>query len=149
MHGECLTSNVLLIETQSSQRPERIFTYRQINQASNQLAHHLIAHGCNVGDVVVIYAYRGVDLVVAYIGALKAGATVTVLDPQYSAERQKVLLGVSQPQFLICIQRAIDESGHLPSLVSDYINADLDVKATVPALRLSSNGQLTGTYQRA
>lgn len=133
-----------VIETQNSQRPERIFTYRQINQASNQLAHHLIAHGCNVGDVVVIYAYRGVDLVVAYMGALKAGATVSVLDPQYPAERQKVLLGVSQPQFLICIQRAIDEFGHLPSLVSDYINTDLDVKATVPALRLSSNGQLTG-----
>ncbi|KAG6355884.1 hypothetical protein INS49_015268 [Diaporthe citri] len=133
-----------VIETQSSQRPERIFTYRQINQASNQLAHHLIAHGCTVGDVVVIYAYRGVDLVVAYMGALKAGATVSVLDPQYPAERQKVLLGVSQPQFLICIQQAIDEFGHLPSLVSDYIKTDLDVKATIPALRLSSNGELTG-----
>ena len=133
-----------VIETQSSQRPERIFTYRQINQASNQLAHHLIAHGCKVGDVVVIYAYRGVDLVVAYIGALKAGTTVSVLDPQYPAERQKVLLGVSQPQFLICIQQAIDEFGHFPSLVSDYIKTDLDVKATIPALRLSSNGQLTG-----
>ncbi|KAH6996128.1 aminoadipate reductase [Ilyonectria sp. MPI-CAGE-AT-0026] len=85
-----------------------------------------------------------VDLVVAYMGALKAGATVSVLDPQYPAERQKVLLGVSQPQFLIRIQRAIDEFGHLPSLVSDYVNNNLDVKATVPALRLSSNGQLTG-----
>ncbi|KAK0386994.1 hypothetical protein NLU13_5308 [Sarocladium strictum] len=133
-----------VIETQSSQRPERIFTYRQINQASNQLAHHLIAHGCNVGDVVVIYAYRGVDLVVAYMGALKAGATVSVLDPQYPAERQKVLLGVSRPQFLICIQQAIDEFGHLPSLVSDYIKNDLDLKATIPALRLSGDGQLTG-----
>ncbi|KAG8406556.1 large subunit of alpha-aminoadipate reductase [Metarhizium acridum] len=133
-----------VIETRSSRSPERVFTYRQINQASNQLAHHLIAHGCNVGDVVVIYAYRGVDLVVAYMGALKAGATVSVLDPQYPGERQKVLLGVSRPQFLICIQRAIDEFGHLPSLVSDFITTDLDVKATVPALHLSNNGQLTG-----
>ncbi|KAG8406192.1 large subunit of alpha-aminoadipate reductase [Metarhizium acridum] len=116
-----------VIETRSSRSPERVFTYRQINQASNQLAHHLIAHGCNVGDVVVIYAYRGVDLVVAYMGALKAGATVSVLDPQYPGERQKVLLGVSRPH-----------------LVSDFITTDLDVKATVPALHLSNNGQLTG-----
>lgn len=133
-----------VIETRSSRSPERIFTYRQINQASNHLAHHLIAHGCNVGDVVIIYAYRDADLVVAYMGALKAGATVSVLDPQYPAERQKVLLSVSQPQFLICTQRAIDEFGPLHSLVSDYINTDLDVKATVRALHLPNNGQLTG-----
>jgi L-2-aminoadipate reductase len=35
------------------------FTYREINESSNQLAHHLIDHGCEVGNVVMIYAYRG------------------------------------------------------------------------------------------
>ncbi|TGJ81173.1 hypothetical protein E0Z10_g7591 [Xylaria hypoxylon] len=133
-----------VIETGTPRSPQRTFTYRQINQASNQLAHHLVAHGCNVGDVVVIYGYRGVDLVVAYMGALKAGATVSVLDPQYPAERQKVLLGVSRPQFLICIQRAVDEFGQLPDIVSKFIAADLHVKATIPSLHLSNSGHLSG-----
>lgn len=48
-----------VIETKSSQSPERVFTYRDINESSTQLAHHFIAHGAQVGDVVAIYAYRG------------------------------------------------------------------------------------------
>lgn len=133
-----------MIETRSSPNPDRTFTYRQINEASNQLAHYLVKQGCNVGDVVVIYAYRGVDLVVGYMGALKAGATVSVLDPQYPAERQKVLLSVSRPQFLISIQRAIEEFGEISSDVTDYIAAELNVKATIPALHLADDGQLVG-----
>ncbi len=48
-----------VVETRSSRGPERTFTYRQINESSNQLAHHFLANGCQVGDVVAIYAYRG------------------------------------------------------------------------------------------
>lgn len=48
-----------VIETKGPRNPERIFSYRQINEASNQLAHYLVANGCKIGDVVMIYAYRG------------------------------------------------------------------------------------------
>lgn len=48
-----------VIETRSSQSPARSFSYRQINQSANQLAHHFLSHGCQVGDVVMIYAFRG------------------------------------------------------------------------------------------
>lgn len=51
-----------VVETKSSQRKERSFTYRQIHEASNLLAQHFLSHGCNVGDVVMIYAYRGLVL---------------------------------------------------------------------------------------
>lgn len=47
------------METKSSRAKERVFTYRQINEAANLLAHHLLAHGCAVGDVAMIYAFRG------------------------------------------------------------------------------------------
>ncbi|KAL3953375.1 hypothetical protein ACCO45_013318 [Purpureocillium lilacinum] len=133
-----------VVETRSSRGPERTFTYRQINESSNQLAHHFLANGCQVGDVVAIYAYRGVDLVVAYMGALKAGATVSVLDPQYPPERQKVLLEVANPRFLVCIQRAIDEFGELSALVRDFVADRLQIKSTVPALQLLDDGGLKG-----
>ena len=57
-----------VIETESRTVRRRQFTYQQIHHASNILAHHLIQRNVERGDVVMIYAYRGVDLVVAIIG---------------------------------------------------------------------------------
>jgi L-aminoadipate-semialdehyde dehydrogenase len=82
--------------------------------------------------------------VVAYMGALKAGATVSVLDPQYPPERQKILLDVANPRFLVCIQRANEESGKPDDMVMDFIASNLKIKSTVPALKLSDNGELKG-----
>ncbi|KAI1812349.1 hypothetical protein GGS20DRAFT_26378 [Poronia punctata] len=133
-----------VVETGSARVPQRTFSYRQINESSNQLAHHLVAKGCDVGDILMIYAYRGVDLVVAYMAALKAGATVCVLDPQYPPERQKIILEITKPSFLINIQRAIDEFGAPADTVTDFIASGLDLKATIPALRLGDDGELSG-----
>ncbi|KAF7531526.1 hypothetical protein G7054_g8809 [Neopestalotiopsis clavispora] len=59
-----------VIETQSSTTPERRFTYRQIYEASNTLAHYLHDAGVTNGDVVMIWAHRSVDLVVSLMGIL-------------------------------------------------------------------------------
>ena len=55
------------------------YTYNTILHASNVLAHHLIKEGVQREEVVTIYAYRSVDLVVAVMGVLKAGATFSVI----------------------------------------------------------------------
>ncbi|KAH8126810.1 L-2-aminoadipate reductase [Trichoderma asperellum] len=133
-----------VVETKSSQRKERSFTYRQIHEASNLLAQHFLSHGCSVGDVVMIYAYRGVELVVAYMGALKAGATVSVIDPQYPPERQTVLLDVAKPRFLVCIEKANEEFGPPSDLVLKFASDNLSLKSTIPALELLDNGELRG-----
>lgn len=85
-----------------------------------------------------------VDLVVAYMGALKAGATVSVLDPQYPHDRQKTLLEVANLRFLVHIQRAAEEAGPISESVSQFIASSLSIKAHVPALKLQGDGQLTG-----
>lgn len=64
-----------VVETQSSKAPRREFTYSQINAASNHVAHHLLQNGIDRGDVVMIYAHRGVDLIVSVFGVLKAVST--------------------------------------------------------------------------
>lgn len=61
---------VCVVETESSQSPERRFTYRQIYEASNLLAHYLHEAGVSNGDVVMIWAHRSVDLVVSIMGTL-------------------------------------------------------------------------------
>ncbi|KAK9469825.1 hypothetical protein V1512DRAFT_257104 [Lipomyces arxii] len=119
---------------------DRPFTYRQIDEASNILAHHLIAGGIKLGDVVTVYAFRGVDLVVSVMGVLKAGATFSVIDPAYPAARQTIYLNVAQPKGLIVLKKA----GTLAPLVRRYIEDELSLLVDIPELEILSNGLLVG-----
>lgn len=55
------------------------FTYSHILHAANILSHHLIKEGIQREEVVMIYAHRSVDLLVAVMAVLKAGATFSVI----------------------------------------------------------------------
>lgn len=68
----CIVENI-------DQNTTRSFTYKQIDEASNVLAHALLEKGIEREDVVTVYSTRNVDLVVAVMGILKAGATFSVI----------------------------------------------------------------------
>lgn len=59
-----------VVETKTPTSPERRFTYQQIYEASNTVAHHLHDAGVTNGDIVMIWAHRSVDLVIAIMGTL-------------------------------------------------------------------------------
>ena len=133
-----------VVETKSSTTRERSFSYRQIFEASNVVAHHLHDAGVARGDVVMIWAHRSVDLVISIMGVLACGATFSILDPAYPPLRQKVYLEIAQPRALINIAKATDEAGPLAPLVRSYIDTELQLKAEIPSLRLSDDGVLLG-----
>ncbi|KAI5293620.1 large subunit of alpha-aminoadipate reductase [Ascosphaera acerosa] len=135
---------ICIVETESSSSPRREFTYQQIHEASNVVGHHLVQAGINRGDVVVIYAHRGVDLVVAVMGTLKAGATFSVIDPAYPPQRQNIYLDVARPRALIVIKKATEEAGPMSDEVKDFISSNLTIAATIPALELQDDGLLLG-----
>ncbi|CAG7949805.1 unnamed protein product [Penicillium olsonii] len=137
-------SKLCVVETESSTSPHREFTYRQINEASNILGHHLVQSGIQRGEVVMVYAYRGVDLVVAVMGILKAGATFSVIDPAYPPERQNIYLDVARPRALVNIAKATRDSGELSDIVRTFINENLELRTEIPALALLDDGTLTG-----
>ncbi|KAJ3386880.1 large subunit of alpha-aminoadipate reductase [Lobulomyces angularis] len=118
----------------------RKFTYKVINEASNVVAHRLIKSGIQREDVVVLYSYRGVDLVVAVMGVLKAGATFSVIDPAYPPSRQNVYLSVAQPRGVIILKKA----GELNLMVREYIKSSLNIICEIPALELHENGSVSG-----
>ncbi|GAA6056919.1 hypothetical protein JCM3770_001323 [Rhodotorula araucariae] len=120
---------------------ERTFTYRQIDEASNLLAHHLVANGVEREEVVTVYSTRGVDLVVAVMGILKAGATFSVIDPAYPPARQTIYLQVAQPRALVILAAA----GSLLPPVRQYVAEKLAIRVEVPALQLTSSGLLLGS----
>jgi L-aminoadipate-semialdehyde dehydrogenase len=55
------------------------FTYSMILRASNTVAHKLLRGGIQREDVVMVYAHRSVELLVAVMGILKAGAIFSVI----------------------------------------------------------------------
>lgn len=68
-----------IVESSDASDTKTIYTYEQIHYASNTVAHYLLDNGIQREDVVMIYAFRGVDLVIAIMGVLKAGATFSVI----------------------------------------------------------------------
>ncbi|KAL7422467.1 large subunit of alpha-aminoadipate reductase [Cryptotrichosporon argae] len=121
-------------------RGRRVFTYRQIDEASNVLAHALLKNGLRRGEVVMVYAARSVELLVCVMGILKAGCVFSVVDPAYPPTRQTVYLQVSTPRALLVIASA----GMLSPTVSDFIAQNLQLRLHVPAVAVTADG-ITGS----
>ncbi len=56
-------------------------THGELDARSNRLAHFLRQRGVGRGDLVGLCVDRGIDMVVAQLGILKAGAAYVPLDP--------------------------------------------------------------------
>ena len=143
-NAEIYPERLCVVETASGCLPRREFNYRQINEASNILAHHLVQSGIQRGEVVMSYSHRGVDLVVTVMGILKAGATFSVIDPSYPPDRQNIYLDVARPRALIVIDKATREAGELTEKVRNFIKENLHIRTEVPGLELKDDGTLVG-----
>ncbi|RUP35855.1 L-aminoadipate-semialdehyde dehydrogenase [Jimgerdemannia flammicorona] len=129
-----------VVESVEGGKGRKVFTYRQIHEASNLVAHYLLENGVKREDVVMIYAYRGVDLVIAIMGVLKAGATFSVIDPAYPPARQQIYLSVARPRGLIVLSHA----GSLAPSVRTYIRDELQIVCEIPGLQIERDGTLFG-----
>ncbi|MGV8940241.1 MAG: amino acid adenylation domain-containing protein [Lysobacter sp.] len=84
-----------LLQAQARRTPERValrfadatLSYAELDARSNRIAHVLCSRGVGPGDLVGICLERGLDLVAAMIGVLKAGAGYVPLDPGYPPAR--------------------------------------------------------------
>jgi amino acid adenylation domain-containing protein len=67
-------------------------TYDELNRRANQLADHLGRLGVGLADRVGVCAERSLDLPVALLATLKAGAVYVPLDAEYPPERLLYIL---------------------------------------------------------
>ncbi|KQU66157.1 non-ribosomal peptide synthetase [Rhizobacter sp. Root29] len=65
---------------------------RELNAQANRLAHQLIAQGVQPQSCVGIALERSVEMIVAVLAVLKAGAAWVPLDPAYPAERRRAMV---------------------------------------------------------
>ncbi|MEG4958745.1 MULTISPECIES: amino acid adenylation domain-containing protein [unclassified Microcoleus] len=70
----------------------RSFTYRELNDRANQLAHYLHSFGLKPDAIVGIYMERSLNAIVGILGVLKAGGAYLPLDPIYAKERLAFML---------------------------------------------------------
>jgi amino acid adenylation domain-containing protein len=106
-----------LIEEQAARTPDAVavvfesqqLTYAELNSQANQLAHYLRSLGVETEGIVGLCVERSLDMIVALIGILKAGAAYLPLDPEYPQERLQFMLEDSQFSLLLTQSSLIDK----------------------------------------
>jgi amino acid adenylation domain-containing protein len=74
---------------------ERRLTYAALDAAANRLAHRLVAEGAGPETIVALCLERSLEIVVALLATLKAGAAYLPLDPAYPPDRLAYMLADS------------------------------------------------------
>lgn len=94
---------------QSTRTPNRVavvygrnqITYKALNQRANQLARYLIARGAGPDLLVGVRLNRSIDLLVALLGVMKAGAAFLPLDLSLPAGRVAAILKESECTLIV------------------------------------------------
>ena len=77
------------------------FSYRELDERSNQIAHGLLESGLRRGQPVAIMLDTGLTQIAALLGVLKAGCHFICLDVRYPAARLQQMLNEVRPSCLI------------------------------------------------
>ncbi|MGW3210311.1 amino acid adenylation domain-containing protein [Streptomyces sp. NPDC001135] len=93
-------------------------TYGELETRANRLAHWLRDRGVGTEDVVALVLPRSVDIVVAQLAVVKAGAAYLPIDPDYPQERIDYMLHDAHPALVL---------RELPSLSDEADGSRLDV----------------------
>ncbi|MFI5895176.1 amino acid adenylation domain-containing protein [Actinoplanes sp. NPDC051513] len=83
-------------------------SYAELDARANRLAHLLIARGAGPDRVVGLAVPRSIEMIVAELAVLKAGAAYLPLDPADPAERLGYLIGDAEPLCLVTTAEADD-----------------------------------------
>ncbi|WP_165596691.1 non-ribosomal peptide synthetase, partial [Mycolicibacterium novocastrense] len=98
-----------LVEAQAARTPDAVavvyegrnYTYRELNDSANRLAHWLIERGIGTEDRVAVLLDRSPELVITALGVIKAGAVYQPVDPTYPEDRLTFILSDSDPKLAI------------------------------------------------
>ncbi|OBI46130.1 non-ribosomal peptide synthetase [Mycobacterium colombiense] len=72
-------------------------TYRELDEASNRLAHLLIGHGARRSECVAVLFERSAQAIVGILGVLKSGAAYLPMDPAVPDARIEFMIGDARP----------------------------------------------------
>ncbi|PYI15152.1 acetyl-CoA synthetase-like protein [Aspergillus violaceofuscus CBS 115571] len=76
------------------------FTYRQLDESSSRLAHHLLACGVRPHSILPLCFEKSRWVPVAMLGVLKAGCAAVTMDPEQPEERLRLVVQKTQAVIL-------------------------------------------------
>ncbi|WP_223445086.1 non-ribosomal peptide synthetase [Pseudomonas sp. BF-R-19] len=114
-----------LFSEQARLHPQRIalsvngqrLTYAELDARSNQVANTLHTQGVAPDQIVAVYGQRSLEMVIALLGTLKAGAAYLPLDPNYPIERLAFMLADTGARHVLACQ-PLPETLHSERIVS-------------------------------
>jgi amino acid adenylation domain-containing protein/thioester reductase-like protein len=124
-----------LFETQVMRTPnktalvyrEKRMTYAELNMRANRLARALRNRGAGKGSFVGVLVDRTMDMIVAALGVLKAGAAYMPIDPQYPEDRIRFMLEDSGAAVLVTQTHYLERMA-FAGTVLDVDDASLDME---------------------
>jgi amino acid adenylation domain-containing protein len=84
------------------------YSYRELDQRANRLAHYLRRLGVRPNDPVGLAVERSLEMVVGLVGIAKAGGAYVPLDPNYPHERLMLMQQESTARILLTQGRLAD-----------------------------------------
>ncbi|WP_437819702.1 amino acid adenylation domain-containing protein [Sorangium sp. So ce1078] len=123
-----------LVSRQAARTPDAVavehddasITYAELERRSNQLAHHLASMGVGRETIVGVCLHRSIELVIAVLGVVKAGAGYLAIDPDLPPGRVEHMLREMRARILVTDDAIADE---LPSGGCAVVSVDGDAAA--------------------
>ena len=100
---------------------EEQWTYGELNDRSNQLAHYLQKQGVQPETLVGLYVNRSPNMLVGLLGILKMGAAYLPMDPSFPANRLSMMLEDSATPLILSESGLVNQ---LPPTESTIIKLD-------------------------
>ena len=105
---------------------ERSWTYRELDEAANRLAHLLVGQGVGPGQCVALLFSRCAEAIVAILAVLKTGAAYLPIDPMVPAARMQFMLADAAPIAAITTAGLADRLDGCDLLVIDVDDPRID-----------------------
>jgi malonyl-CoA/methylmalonyl-CoA synthetase len=83
-------------------RDGTLVSYSGLEKASARYANLLVSLGVQRGDRVAIQAPKSIDMLMLYLGCLRAGAVFLPLNPAYTAGELDYFMRDAQPSLFVC-----------------------------------------------
>ncbi|WP_379138132.1 amino acid adenylation domain-containing protein [Paenibacillus sp. sgz500958] len=88
------------------------YTYRELNEQANRLAHFLRNKGVRTEDMIVLCMERSAKMIVAILGVLKAGAAYVPVDPAAPAERIRFILEDAAASLILTLNSPLQDTSN-------------------------------------
>ena len=105
---------------------ERSWTYRELDEAANRLAHLLASQGVGPGECVALLFFRCPEAIVAMLAVLKTGAAYLPIDAAHPAARIEFMLADAAPMAAITTPGLADRLDGHDLLVIDVDDPRID-----------------------